>query len=99
MWNQETANQIDFTKIDFIVDAIDMVSSKILLIQWAKEKNIPIISCMGTGNRLNHFCLKSQILVKPLFVLWLKRCVMNLKKEIFITFPFYIQKKFRLVIF
>lgn len=55
MWNQETANQIDFTKIDFIVDAIDMVSSKILLIQWAKEKNIPIISCMGTGNRLNPF--------------------------------------------
>lgn len=55
MWNQETANQVDFTKIDFIVDAIDMVSSKILLIQWAKEKNIPIISCMGTGNRLNPF--------------------------------------------
>lgn len=55
MWNQETANQIDFTKIDFIVDAIDMVSSKILLIQLAKEKNIPIVSCMGTGNRLNPF--------------------------------------------
>lgn len=37
---------------DFIVDAIDMVSAKIALIAYAKAYEIPIISCMGTGNRL-----------------------------------------------
>lgn len=39
-------------KYDYIIDAIDMVSSKISLICYAKEHNIPIISAMGAGNRL-----------------------------------------------
>lgn len=38
---------------DFIVDAIDTVSAKIALIQYANEHNIPIISCVGMGNRLD----------------------------------------------
>ena len=38
--------------IDYIVDAIDTVSAKIELIMQAKELNIPIISSMGTGNKL-----------------------------------------------
>ena len=39
--------------IDYIVDAIDTVTAKIGLIEEAKMMNIPIISCMGTGNKLN----------------------------------------------
>ncbi len=39
--------------VDFIVDAIDTVSAKIELIVRAKKLNIPIISCMGTGNKLD----------------------------------------------
>ena len=38
---------------DYIVDAIDSVSSKLALIEYADIKNIPIISCMGTGNKLH----------------------------------------------
>lgn len=38
---------------DYIVDAIDTVTSKIDLIIKAKERNIPIISCMGAGNKLD----------------------------------------------
>ena len=38
---------------DYIVDAIDTVTSKILLVETAKSKNIPIISSMGTGNKLD----------------------------------------------
>lgn len=38
---------------DYVVDAIDMVSSKINLIENCKQLNIPIISCMGAGNKLN----------------------------------------------
>jgi len=38
---------------DFIVDAIDTLAGKVALAQFAKEHNIPIISCMGAGNRLD----------------------------------------------
>lgn len=40
-------------KIDFIVDAIDKIPSKIALIKFAKEKNIPIIVSLGMGNRVD----------------------------------------------
>lgn len=38
---------------DYVVDAIDTVSSKLSLIVWCNNHNIPIISCMGTGNKLD----------------------------------------------
>lgn len=40
-------------KIDYIVDAIDTVTAKLAVIEKAKEHKIPIISCMGTGNKLH----------------------------------------------
>lgn len=40
-------------KVDYIVDAIDTVSAKLAVVQYAKEHEIPIISCMGTGNKLH----------------------------------------------
>ena len=54
-YNAETASQLDseLATCDYIIDAIDTVSAKILLIEKAKEFEIPIISCMGTGNKLN----------------------------------------------
>lgn len=48
-----TKSKIEFTKYDYIVDAIDSVSSKLLLIECAKEAGVPIISSMGTGNKLD----------------------------------------------
>ena len=39
--------------IDYIVDCVDTVTAKIELVMRANEFNIPIISCMGTGNKLN----------------------------------------------
>ena len=51
--DKNTINDIDFTKFDFIVDAIDMVSSKLFIIEKAKKFNVDIISCMGTGNKLD----------------------------------------------
>lgn len=52
-FNKENSNSIDFSKYDYIVDAIDTVSSKIELIVCAKNSNTKIISSMGTGNKLN----------------------------------------------
>ena len=40
-------------KIDYIIDACDTVTTKIELIKYAKSHNINIITCLGTGNRLN----------------------------------------------
>lgn len=49
----ETAQQLDFSQYDYVVDAIDTVAGKIALIERAKEANVPVISSMGTGNKLN----------------------------------------------
>lgn len=49
----ETADEFDFDGVDYVVDAIDTVSGKIALIERAKSKNIPVISSMGTGNKLD----------------------------------------------
>ncbi len=52
-FSEETADEINLDGCDYIIDAIDSVKSKIALIMLAKEKNIPIISSMGTGNKLD----------------------------------------------
>ena len=39
--------------IDYVVDAVDTITTKLKLIQRVKEKQVPIISCMGTGNKLD----------------------------------------------
>ena len=44
--------------VDYIVDAIDTVSSKIRIIEFAKAHNIPVISALGTGNKLDPTKLK-----------------------------------------
>lgn len=49
----DTKEQFDFSKYDYIVDAIDTVTGKIELILQAKESKIPIISSMGAGNKVN----------------------------------------------
>ena len=52
-YTPETADQFDFTRYDYIVDAIDTVTGKLQLVQAAKEAGTPIICCMGTGNKLD----------------------------------------------
>lgn len=49
----ETAEEFDFSKYDYVVDAIDTVVGKIELVLRAKSANVPIISCMGAGNKLD----------------------------------------------
>ncbi len=54
----ENSYTVDFSKYDYVVDAIDTVTAKIELIIKAKESNVPIISSMGTGNKLDPTRLK-----------------------------------------
>ena len=49
----ETAKDFDFTKFDYVVDTIDTVSGKIEIILQAKKAEVPVISCMGAGNKLD----------------------------------------------
>lgn len=51
--DKSNLDQIKLENVDYIIDAIDTVTSKIALIKYAFERSIPIISCMGTGNRLH----------------------------------------------
>jgi len=52
-YSAETREEFFSARYDYIVDAIDMVSCKLDLIVSAKERNIPIISALGAGNRLD----------------------------------------------
>lgn len=49
----ETKEQFDFSKYSYVVDAVDTVTAKISLVMEAKEKNVPVISSMGAGNKLD----------------------------------------------
>lgn len=59
LYNDERKERFFPQRYDYIVDAIDLVSCKLSLIQTALERNIPIVSAMGTGNKLDptQFCI------------------------------------------
>lgn len=52
-YESANANTIDLSKYNYIADAIDSVKSKIELIVRANDLNVPIISAMGAGNKMN----------------------------------------------
>lgn len=49
----QTAELFDFTQYDYLVDAIDTVTGKLELVERAQRAGVPIISCMGAGNKLD----------------------------------------------
>jgi tRNA A37 threonylcarbamoyladenosine dehydratase len=50
---QDTADGFDFREYDYVIDAIDNITAKLLLISMCKEAGTPIISSMGTGNKMD----------------------------------------------
>lgn len=57
-YNTDTVSEIKLNSCDYCVDAIDTMKPKILLIKECKRLNVPIISCMGTGFRIDVTKLK-----------------------------------------
>lgn len=51
--SKDNFDQIDFKAYDYVIDAIDTVSAKLMIIETCKQLNVPVISCMGTGNKLD----------------------------------------------
>jgi tRNA A37 threonylcarbamoyladenosine dehydratase len=54
----ENAGIIDLTKFDYVIDAVDTITSKVELIKRAKDFGVKIISCMGTGKKIEPLLLK-----------------------------------------
>ncbi|MBQ6003840.1 MAG: tRNA threonylcarbamoyladenosine dehydratase [Clostridia bacterium] len=50
---QDTADGFDFREYDYVIDAIDNITAKLLLISMCKEAGTPFISSMGTGNKMD----------------------------------------------
>ncbi len=49
----ETQEEFDFSQYDYVVDAVDTVAAKIAVVMAAQKAGVPVISCMGTGNKIN----------------------------------------------
>lgn len=49
----ENAEEFPFAEYDYVVDAVDTVTAKIALVMKAQERNVPVISSMGAGNKLD----------------------------------------------
>lgn len=54
----ETADQFNFSDYDYVVDAVDTVTAKVTLVLEAQKAGVPIISCMGAGNKLDASALE-----------------------------------------
>lgn len=60
----ETACQLPLEGADYVVDAVDTVSAKLEIIGRARAAGVPVISCMGTGNKLHPELLQLSVLEK-----------------------------------
>ncbi len=49
----ENAGEIDLSKYDFVIDAVDTVTAKLTLAEICTKGNIPFVACLGTGNKLD----------------------------------------------
>lgn len=49
----ETKSQFDFSKYDYVIDAVDTVTAKLALVEVCQEADVPIVSSMGAGNKLD----------------------------------------------
>lgn len=74
----ETAGEFDFSQYDYVIDAIDTVTGKLMLIAQAQAAGTPIISSMGTGNKLDPTAFRvgdiSETSVCPLARIIRKEC-------------------------
>ena len=50
-FDADTADSFDFSSFDYVLDCIDTVTSKLLLISRCQEASVPLLACLGTGNK------------------------------------------------
>lgn len=62
MFNEGTADEISFGDYDYVVDAVDQVTAKLLIIEKAQAAGVPVLSAMGAGNKLHPEALEIAML-------------------------------------
>lgn len=62
MYNEATADEINFCDCDYVVDAVDQVTAKLLIIEKAQAAGVPVLSAMGAGNKLHPEALEIALL-------------------------------------
>lgn len=62
MFNEATADEINFGDYDYVVDAVDQVTAKLLIIEKAQAAGVPVLSAMGAGNKLHPEALELAML-------------------------------------
>ena len=86
----DTAGEFDFTAYDYVVDAIDTVTGKLALIGAAKAAGVPILCCLGTGNKLDASQFKITDIAKtsvcPLARIMRKECAKRGYKNVKVLF-------------
>ena len=86
----DTAKEFDFASYDYVVDAIDTVTGKLALIAAAKAAGVPILCCMGTGNKLDATQFRiadiSKTSVCPLARIMRKECAKRGYKQVKVLF-------------
>ena len=86
----ENSDSIDFRGFDYVADCVDTVTAKLEIIRCAKEAGVPVISCMGTGNKLNPSLFKiadiSKTSVCPLAKVMRKECKDRGYKDVKVLF-------------
>lgn len=89
-YGPETAERFDFTAYDYVVDAIDTVTGKLALIGAAQKAGVPILCCMGTGNKLDPSQFRiadiSKTSVCPLARVMRKECAKRGYKNVKVLF-------------
>lgn len=62
MYNEENAGEINFGDYDYVVDAVDQVTAKLLIIEKTQAAGVPVLSAMGAGNKLHPEALEIAML-------------------------------------
>jgi len=83
-FNAETADELLAPKFDFVLDAIDSVTNKVLLLAKAREKNYPVVCCGGAGGRRDG----TQVRVADLAKVSHDRLLAEVRKKLRKEFPF-----------
>ena len=87
----DTMAEFDFSKYDYVIDAIDTVTGKLALVTAAKAAGTPIICCMGTGNKLDPTKFQvadiSKTTICPLARIMRKECAKRGIRHLKVLFP------------
>lgn len=89
----ENADTFPFEEYDYVVDAVDTVTAKISLVMKCQEMNIPIISCMGAGNKMDASAFKVADIYKTKVCPLAKVMRRELKNEVLKSLKLFIRKK------